>query len=255
MKLRIMTWNVHRCVGGDRRLDVERCAKVIAAAKPDIVALQELDVKRRRTGGVDQAHRLAELLNMTSRFNAAMKVEEELYGDAILTALPERLIRAGPLPFYKGVPGLEPRGAVWIAVTLSDGRELQVINTHLGLVPKEQRLQAAALVNDWIADEAFTAPAVLLGDFNAGPMSATYRILNAAMKDAQAGRKAVPISTFPSNFPFMRIDHVFISGGITVTRVESPFDPLTRVASDHLPLIVELTLPAIAPAQRPSASA
>lgn len=244
MKLRIMTWNVHRCVGTDRRLDVERCARVIAAARPDIVALQELDVVRRRTGMVDQAHRLAELLEMTHRFNAAMKVEEEAYGDAILTAMPERLVRAGPLPHYRRIRGLEPRGAVWIAVTLPDGRELQVINTHLGLVPREQQAQATALVEDWMADEAFTAPAVLLGDFNATPFSSTYRILAGALRDAQAvgPRGKPPVSTFPSGFPFLRIDHVFVSGGLTVTRVESPFDPLTRAASDHLPLIVDLTV-------------
>jgi endonuclease/exonuclease/phosphatase family metal-dependent hydrolase len=244
MTLRLMTWNVHRCVGVDKRLDVERCARVIAACRPDIVALQELDVGRKRTGGVDQAHRLAQILNMTSRFNAAMTVEEERYGDAILTPLPERLVRAGPLPGYPRIKALEPRGAVWIAVDIGGGRELQVINTHLGLVPQEQRRQARALVADWLADDAFAAPAVLLGDFNAGPRSETYRILAATMKDAQAGRKTAPVSTFPSGFPFMRIDHVFLSRGLKVTRVESPFDPQSRAASDHLPLIVEIETPA-----------
>ncbi|PEX03017.1 endonuclease, partial [Priestia megaterium] len=81
-----------------RRLDVERVAEVIAAEKPDVVALQELDVRRARTNGVDQAHRLAELLKMSFHFHPAMAVEEELYGDAILTALPERRIRARGLP-------------------------------------------------------------------------------------------------------------------------------------------------------------
>src|SRR5580693_9261607 len=95
--VRILTYNVHRCVGADRRLDV---ADVIAAQAPDIVALQELDVGRARTGGVDQAHRLAQRLGMAFHFNAAFQVEEELYGDAILTTLPERLVKAGPLPSH-----------------------------------------------------------------------------------------------------------------------------------------------------------
>jgi endonuclease/exonuclease/phosphatase family metal-dependent hydrolase len=240
MKLRLMTWNVHRCVGVDKRLDVERCARVIAAAKPDIVGLQELDVGRRRTGGVDQAHRLAQLVEMRSHFNAAMHIEEERYGDALMTHLPERLVRAGPLPGYPKIRALEPRGAVWIAVTLPDGRELQVINTHLGLIPQEQRKQATALVEDWMADEAFTAPAVLMGDFNATPFNAPYRILAAAIKDAQLMWPGAPMSTYPSAFPFMRIDHVFVSKGITVKRVESPFDLEARKASDHLPLIVDI---------------
>src|SRR5579872_2470846 len=122
--MRILTYNVHRCVGTDRRLDVARVAEVIAAAAPDIVALQEVDVGRARTGGVDQAHRIAQRLKMASRFHPALKVEEELYGDAILTALPERLIKAGPLPGYPRIPQLEPRGALWVAIDFGGGREL-----------------------------------------------------------------------------------------------------------------------------------
>ncbi len=243
MKLRLMTYNVHRCVGVDRRLDVERVAAVIADARPDIVALQELDVGRMRTLHVDQAHRLAELLGMRSRFHPAMHVEEELYGDAILTALPERLVKADSLPLYPRIRALEPRGAIWIAVDLG-GVELQVINTHLGLVPREQQAQAAALLGEqWMASEAFTAPAVLLGDFNATPYSATYRMLHTVMRDAQSGRgRRAPTATFPSRFPFMRIDHVFLAGTIEVTGVSSPYDARARIASDHLPLVVDLEI-------------
>jgi endonuclease/exonuclease/phosphatase family metal-dependent hydrolase len=255
MKLRLMTYNVHRCVGVDRRLDVERVAAVIADARPDIVALQELDVGRMRTGHVDQAHRLAELLGMRSRFHPAMHVEEEQYGDAILTALPERLVKAEGLPLYRRVRGLEPRGAIWIAVDLG-GVELQVINTHLGLVPQEQQRQAAALLGeDWMASEAFTAPAVLLGDFNASPYSATYRMLHTVMKDAQAGRAQAPTATFPSRFPFMRIDHVFLAGAVEVLGVHSPYDVRARVASDHLPLVVDLEVRLPAGGSEPAAAA
>jgi endonuclease/exonuclease/phosphatase family metal-dependent hydrolase len=240
MKVRIATYNVHRCVGTDRKLDVERVAEVIAGCRADIVALQELDVGRRRTGHVDQAHRLAELLKMKSRFHPAMFVEEEQYGDAILTSLPERLVRTGALPTLPKFRGLEPRGALWVAVDLG-GFELQVINTHLGLVPREQRKQAACLIGeDWMANELFTAPAVLLGDFNVTPFARAYRMLAAVIRDAQTGLSRPPTSTYPSGFPFMRIDHVFVAGDITVTAIESPFDPRARVASDHLPLVVEM---------------
>ena len=244
MKVRLATYNVHRCVGTDRKLDVERVAEVIDACRADVVALQELDVGRARTRGVDQAHRLAELLRMKSHFHPAMYVEEERYGDAILTALPERLVKTGALPGLPRLPGLEPRGALWVAVDVG-GVELQVINTHLGLVPREQQAQAAALIGeDWMASEKFVAPAVLLGDFNATPFSQTYRMLSAVIRDAQAGRTWPATATFPSAFPFMRIDHVFVAGDIRVTSVESPFDAKARAASDHLPLVVELELPA-----------
>lgn len=249
MKLRLMTYNVHRCVGTDRRLDVERVAEVIAAEEPDVVALQELDVGRIRTRGVDQAHRLAELLKMTSHFHPAMTVEEELYGDAILTALPEKKVRAEGLPLYTRIPGLEPRGALWITVDVQ-GTPVQIINTHLGLVPQEQKRQAAALLGErWMAHEDWRAPGILLGDFNASPYSATYRMLKAVLRDAQtrtASWTRTPTATFPSNFPFMRIDHVFLTKGLETIAVRSPYGPLARVASDHLPLVVDLEISPVA---------
>src|SRR5258708_34481671 len=107
---RIVTYNVHRCVGNDRRLNVPRIVEVLAALEPDIVALQELDVGRARTGGVDQAHEIARRLDMACHFHAALKVEEELYGDALLTTYPERRLQAGPLPSPPMTPLLEPPG-------------------------------------------------------------------------------------------------------------------------------------------------
>jgi endonuclease/exonuclease/phosphatase family metal-dependent hydrolase len=239
--VRILTYNVHRCVGVDRRLDVGRVAEVIAAQAPDIVALQELDVGRARTGGVDQAHRLAQRLGMAFHFNAALRVEEEQYGDAILTALPERLIKAGPIPTHPRFGGLEPRGAVWVAVSVG-ARELQVINTHLGLVPREQRGQAAHLAGeDWLG--AAKAPLILVGDLNATPQAGAYRTFAARLTESRrAGRRSPRTPTFPSTYPVLAIDHVFVSEGVGVQRVRTPHDPLSRLASDHLPLVVDFSL-------------
>ncbi len=238
---RILTYNVHRCVGTDRRLDVGRVAAVIAAEAPDIVALQEVDVGRARTGGVDQAHRLAQRLGMASRFNAALTVEEEQYGDAILTALPERLIKAGPLPGYPPIPRLEPRGALWVAIEVG-GVELQVINTHLGLVPREQQIQAAALAGEaWLGHKSRRDPLILIGDLNATSRTVAYRMLAARLTDAHGSRgaRASRVATFPSAMPVLRIDHALVSAGIRVVHLAAPVTPLARVASDHLPLVID----------------
>lgn len=240
---RILTYNVHRCVGTDGRLDLGRVAAVIAAEAPDIVALQEVDVRRARTGGVDQAHRLAERLGMAARFHAALKVEEELYGDAILTALPERLIKVGALPGYERVRRLEPRGALMVAIELAGGREVQVINTHLGLVPREQQIQATALAGDgWLTSPARRDPLILVGDLNATPRTVAYRTLAAVLSDARlaAGRRR--IATFPSRAPILRIDHVLASDGVRVTGAYVPDSDMAKVASDHRPLVVDFEI-------------
>ena len=240
---RIVTYNVHRCVGNDRRLDVARVAAVLAAINPDIVALQELDVGRRRTGHADQAHEIARRLEMTHHFHAAMQVEEEQYGDAILTRYPERLVKVGALPGHPRMPRLEPRGALWIEVEI-DGRPVQIINTHLGLVPREQQIQATHLAGPaWLGHADCAWPAILLGDFNATASSIVYRTLTSRLEPARRlARRKQPTSTFPSPLPVLRIDHLFVSPGIEVQDVSAPFDPLTRVASDHLPLVMDFEL-------------
>ena len=240
---RIVTYNVHRCVGNDRKLDVGRVAAVLAALEPDIVALQELDVGRRRTGHADQAQEIARRLAMTHHFHAALQVEEELYGDAILTSLPERLVKTGPLPGHPASTRLEPRGALWVEIEVA-GRAVQVINTHLGLVPREQQDQARHLAGpDWLAHPDCCDPAILLGDFNATASSVVYRTLTARLQAARRlAVKKQPTSTFPSPLPVLRIDHLFVSAGIEVLDVFAPFDPLTRAASDHLPLVMDFAV-------------
>jgi endonuclease/exonuclease/phosphatase family metal-dependent hydrolase len=242
---RIVTYNVRRCVGNDRRLDVGRIADVLAGLEPDVVALQELDVGRARTGHVDQAGEIAERLDMVPHFNPAMAVEKELYGDAILSAHPETLIQAGPLPGYGRLPQLEPRGALWIEVRIGD-RPVQVINTHLGLVPREQQQQARHLAGpSWLEHPRCKGPVILLGDFNATAVSVVYRTLTAKLEPARnLAPRRLPTATFPSQLPVLRIDHLFVSREIRVRDVFAPVEPLTRVASDHLPLVMDFELAA-----------
>ncbi len=235
---RLLTYNVHRCVGTDRRLDVDRIVAVIGEHEPDIVCLQELDVGRARTGLVDQARTIADKLAMTSRFHPAMRVEAELYGDAIMTPHPEKLIRAAALPTVTGIPGLEPRGAIWSEIEIG-GVSVNVVNTHLGLVPREQRLQAAALAGSgWLG--ACQGPTLLAGDFNATSITRPYQTLARRLQDCQRQLKLRPsVKTFPSAFPAIRIDHCFVSPEIRITGVMTPYSPLARIASDHLPLVID----------------
>jgi endonuclease/exonuclease/phosphatase family metal-dependent hydrolase len=234
-----MTYNVHRCVGVDGRADPRRIAEVIAACQPDMVALQELDVGRLRTGGIDQAHAIAHLLGMSVHFHPALQVEEELYGDAILTALPMRLVKAGPLP---GSIGFEPRGALWAAVE-ANGTEIQIINTHLGLPAYERMAQAKTLLGqNWLGQPDCRDPVILLGDFNARRASVVYRMFTARLRDAQLVLHKRARRTFPARMPMLRIDHIFCSRSVDVLGVEVPRSQLVRAASDHLPLIVDFRI-------------
>jgi len=241
--LRLLSYNIRHGRGTDGRVDLERVARAIRSSRADIVALQEVDLGRARTGGVDQAQTLARHLGMRAHFHAALQVGTERYGDAILATHPSRLVRAGGLPGLAGRPGLEPRGALWVEVAC-DGYRLQVLNTHLGLVAAERKAQLAALLGpDWLAAASAAGPVVLAGDFNATPWSRAYRQLSAQLSDARAiALSRAGLATFPSRYPMLRLDHVFVGPGLRVDRVAVLRDGAARCASDHLPLLATLDL-------------
>ena len=123
--------------------------------------------------------------------------------------------------------------------------EVQVINTHFGLLPGERVVQAESLLGgDWLANEQCRAPVILCGDFNASPSSPVCRLLRARLNDAQTeAEQHRPRKTFSGRVPVARIDHIFIDLGLEVTGIEVPRSELAQVASDHLPLIADVCIP------------
>ncbi len=236
---RIVTYNVHRCLGIDGRLDPARIADVIASCRPHVVALQEIDVGRTRTGGIDQAQVIAARLGMEMHFHAALRVADERYGHAILSAMPSRLVKCGLFPADVRDPVREPRGALWVSV-LMGGMRVEIINTHLGLRRLERQLQVEALLGpDWIGPAIHHHPLILAGDFNALPRSRAYLRIASRLRDVQilASRRSRP--TFPSRMPLLRLDHVFVNPAVEVLGVWTVRTKLAVQASDHLPLMVE----------------
>lgn len=236
-----MTYNVHRCLGCDGKFSPRRIARVIAQFHPDVVALQELDVGHARSGYHDQPALLSELLKMPFFFHPAIAALHERYGDALFSPHPMRLVRAGSLP---GSPGLEPRGALWAEVEVH-GHKFQVFNTHLGLRRRERLLQLDTLLGpEWLGHPQCGRPRLLLGDFNAWPGTSAYRRLRQQLRDAgEPSRLRGPRGTFPSRWPLLRLDHVFHDRDLVVRRAVIPRTSFIRLASDHLPLLVEINLP------------
>ena len=225
--LRILTYNVHSCIGLDGHLSPERIARVIARHAPDIVALQEIDVERSRTGHLDQARTIADALEMSLAFHPTITVADERFGDAVLSAHPLRLVRAGVLPGL----GLESRGAIWVEVDVPDGegatRPLQLINTHFSLHPRERAMAAGALLGpDWLGHPSAQHDIVLCGDFNALSWFPSLRRLSRRLADAQTGLDGHrPRRTWFGRFPIGRIDHVLVDPDWTCSRSRFPTTP------------------------------
>jgi endonuclease/exonuclease/phosphatase family metal-dependent hydrolase len=156
-----------------------------------------------------------------------------------------RLVRAAALPQAPRGWRLKPRGALWVELT-SGAAVVQFVNTHLDVVPSQQLAQVGALMGpDWLGHPDCRAPVIACGDFNFGPRTRPFRRLTSMLADAQlALAEHQPRATWSAHFASRRIDHVFLSRDIRVSSVEVPVTEFVRVASDHLPLIVELVVPA-----------
>ncbi|WP_342642158.1 endonuclease/exonuclease/phosphatase family protein [Rhodoligotrophos ferricapiens] len=238
---RLITYNVRRCLGLDGVVSPERIAEVIAAAEPDIVCLQELDVLRQRTGLIDQAQAVADALSMQMLFHATLQVMDEQYGNAILTAEPATLVKVGALPGKRRFLG-EPRGAMWARVRIG-AEEIHLINTHLGLGWRERLVQVEALLGeDWLGSPDCIGPVFLVGDLNTASRSPIYRKLAQNLRDAQRELPGRSRRTFPSGLPLRRIDHIFTRGDVRIIRADTIRTPVARVASDHLPLAVDFEI-------------
>jgi endonuclease/exonuclease/phosphatase family metal-dependent hydrolase len=140
-------------------------------------------------------------------------------------------------------PAFEKRSALWVSVEIG-GRALQVINAHLSLRSRERLAQAGALCGEnWISHQECLDPAILLGDFNAPPRSRSYRLMASRLLDAQLWNPAgEPQPTFHTRAPLLRLDHIFVSRSIDVMSAAPVRTKLSRVASDHFPLMASFQI-------------
>jgi len=221
-EIRVLCWNLHHGVGEDGKLDLPRIAALIKAQQPDVVALQEVDNKCRRSGSVDQAAELAKLTGMTGVFGKAMDHDGGEYGQAILSKHPLGATKVHRLPGDG-----EPRIGFEAVVTIG-GKALRMVSVHLDHQQDARRLkQAEALV---AALSESDAPLILAGDFNDVPGSPVLKAFAARWTPMA---KKEPVFTCPAGKPTVEIDHVFLHGfeprGLLEVLPEA-------VASDHRPI-------------------
>ncbi len=234
--LRVLTYNIHHGEGDDQKLDLARIAAVITAARADIVALQEVDQKTTRTGGIDQAAEIARLTGLQFAYGKAMDYQGGAYGQALLSRWPLSDVTVHALPN----PGkVEPRIAVSATIRPPGQPALRFVGTHLDATRDDTARwqQAARLIELFGAD---TTPTILVGDFNARPET---RIIQSLLKPFTDASAASPAPTIPAKKPTGRIDFVFLRPATTWRVVSSTVIP-EAVASDHRPVLVELTVSA-----------
>ena len=117
LRIRVLTWNIRHSEGLDKKVDLDRVTQAIAGAKPDLVALQEVDVGTKRTGKVDQAAALAKATNMNFVFGRAIDHDGGQFGNAVLSRWPIAWSKVRPIP---GVDRGEKRSLLVTDIDLPD---------------------------------------------------------------------------------------------------------------------------------------
>lgn len=232
-RLRVLSYNIHHAEGIDGRLDLRRIAGTITAVAPDVVALQEVDRRTERTERVDQAAELARLTEMHVAFGGNLDYQGGKYGNAILSRF--RIARQENHLLPSRDDG-EPRGVLEVEIELP-GLEgpLLMLATHLDHRRNDlERRESAAAINHLVANRS-AQPALLAGDLNDTPESATLKRL--ASEWSRAGERVLP--TVPVDTPKRQIDYVLFRPE-NRWRVVDVRVLKERVASDHRAILAVL---------------
>lgn len=239
-QLRVLCYNVHWCLGTDGKYDVARLADVIAKTKPDLVALQEVDVGVERSGRVHDVRELSKLTGLAGRFGPTQHYQGGLFGNAVLTRFPILDVAIHPLPYTESTDERTtyPRGAIAVTVRGPDGEPLRFISTHFQHNVPEDRVAEAKAINQLFGREDDNTRTILAGDMNAIPDAAPVTELLKRWTNAM-DEAATP--TAPSTKPRSRIDYVFYRNASQFRLVESTVIP-ESVASDHRPVLAVLEL-------------
>ena len=229
--MKVVSWNIHRCFGSDRRYRPDRIAAVLKDANADIIALQEIDSSLFGDASSDQLQYLSRELGMPAIMGPTLHRDYGAYGNAILSRYEVLGCDESDLSFRKN----EPRGALAVSLRTPLG-DVRVVNTHLGLKYWERTFQIDRLLSKlvWRSEERV----IVTGDFNEWvPFSGNNLRLERAFE-----RGSPRIATYPAAWPRFALDRIFISGPVGSLRTDVPRTALTQVASDHLPVIVSATL-------------
>jgi endonuclease/exonuclease/phosphatase family metal-dependent hydrolase len=239
MQLKILSYNMHRAIGVDRLFRPERIARVIRHHEADIVLLQEVDVGVPRSRNLDLAKEMAEAAGYPYYVTGLnVKLNKGMYGNATLSKFPITHSRNINLKVGKR----KARGCQYSSIRISNSsdfsQDIKVFNLHLGLSSQERVRQIGLLINSKeFSSLNIGTPCLVGGDFNdwrtlLAPIFTD--ILNFECASNHSSGYHNPLLTYPSFSPTGGLDKIFYRGPCWMG--------ITRLASDHLPVIAEFKL-------------
>ena len=247
--LRVATYNIHKGVRGlgpAKRLEIHNLQMGVQALDADLVCLQEVRLFHHREAAQfdhtwfgwpekGQAEFLAPAgYGVAYRTNAKTKYGE--HGNALLSRWPMGDVGHHDVSDH----AFEQRGLLHVPVHWQ-GTVVHVVVAHFGLIHSSRMRQVDRLAAFLREHVPAGAPALVAGDFNdwGERLDVPMRAHGLHRAVPPVGRPRAP--TFPSRLPVFSLDRVY-TVGLRCTGVQVPRGPSWARMSDHLPLLVELTL-------------
>ncbi len=232
-KFRIVTYNVHKCIGVDRRLNPARIISVLKEINADIIALQEVLCIHGRNSEDDQAHFIARELGFNYQMGHNRELRGGIYGNLVLSRFP----LLGSENHDISVAGREERGCLRVDVELGKESNLHVYNVHLGTSFIERQSQARKLISESILSDAkLPGPRIMLGDFNEWTRGLVTQLLNEHFKSGDIRLHLKRSRTYPGLLPFMHLDHIYFDESLELEQAQLHRSRTSLLASDHLPI-------------------
>lgn len=234
IRLRVMSYNIHHGEGTDKKIDLERIARVINSVEPDLVGLQEVDENVPRSKNIDQREILDELTGLCGSFASSIELNGGYYGNANLTRwIADLDDRELPNPD----DGERRRVIKLVVKQTKQHQPFYFLNTHFDNRPKEAtRLESAKFINELVKKDG-DAPMIMVGDFNSTPESETHKEL---LKTWTRTNKE-PLPTIPVEKPSKQIDYIFVKPANRFRILKTEVLP-EAVASDHRAIWAEVEL-------------
>ncbi|HVU04257.1 MAG TPA: endonuclease/exonuclease/phosphatase family protein [Polyangiaceae bacterium] len=241
MRVRVLTWNIHKGIGGvDRRYRLDRVIDAMKEIAPDVALLQEVADDLPRSQFHDQAEMLGEALGLSHiAFGPEHRFAMGGYGNAILSRFPLFDVTREDLTIgtrkRRGV--LQAHARIRMEET---SRTVVFHNMHLGLAGSERALQLEKFLSSGPFRGIHEHTPVVVG----GDLNDVWGTLGPRFLIPSGFRRVGPLAnTFPAAFPVRPLDALFVRGDLhTVEPARPRKSALTRVASDHLPLVADLSL-------------
>ncbi|HKW17608.1 MAG TPA: endonuclease/exonuclease/phosphatase family protein [Terriglobales bacterium] len=239
-RIRVATYNVHKCRGLDRRTSPERIAAVIGELDADVVAIQEILNAQHGPAKYDQARSIHKCLGQYEwRFGENRTLQGGPYGNMTLSRLPVQFSKNYDLTWKHR----ERRGCLRTDVLLAPGMVLHIFNVHLGTSFFERRHQGRKLLSSEVLSRRdYRGARMIVGDFNEWTRGLVSRSMSDAFETINPRRFMRYSRTYPGILPVLNLDHLYYDKQLSLRSFRLHRSRTALIASDHLPLIAEFQI-------------